>query len=72
MTSMMVMMILMVISTSIRVMRMIKMIRNCFGDICCRHRICCRHLYNNLRKQHPGLLIRIVLESSKSNLCTGI
>ncbi|XP_030939765.1 uncharacterized protein LOC115964636 [Quercus lobata] len=22
------------------------------------HRICCRHLYNNLRKQHPSLLIR--------------
>ena len=22
------------------------------------HIICCRHLYNNLRKQHPGLLIR--------------
>ena len=22
------------------------------------HRICCRHLYNNLRKQHPDLLIR--------------
>ena len=23
-----------------------------------KHRICCRHLYNNLRKQYPGLLIR--------------
>ncbi|XP_023889788.1 uncharacterized protein LOC112001856 [Quercus suber] len=22
------------------------------------HRICCRHLYNNLRKNHPGVLIR--------------
>ncbi|KAH7861243.1 hypothetical protein Vadar_023663 [Vaccinium darrowii] len=22
------------------------------------HRLCCRHLYNNLRKKHPGLLIR--------------
>nr|POF21006.1 hypothetical protein CFP56_59200 [Quercus suber] len=22
------------------------------------HRCCCRHLYNNLRKHHPGLLIR--------------
>ena len=22
------------------------------------HRICCRYLHNNLRKQHPGLLIR--------------
>ena len=22
------------------------------------HRICCRYLYNNLRKQYPGLLIR--------------
>ena len=22
------------------------------------HRCCCRHLYNNLRKQHPSLLIR--------------
>lgn len=22
------------------------------------HRICCRHLYNNLRKNHPGILIR--------------
>lgn len=24
----------------------------------CEHRLCCRHLYNNLRKKHPGLLIR--------------
>ena len=22
------------------------------------HKICCRHLYNNLREQHPGILIR--------------
>ena len=22
------------------------------------HRIYCRHLYNNLRKKHPGILIR--------------
>ena len=22
------------------------------------HRICCRYLYNNLRKNHPGVLIR--------------
>ena len=22
------------------------------------HRICCRHLYNNLRKNHPDVLIR--------------
>ena len=22
------------------------------------HRICCRHLYNNLKKNHPGILIR--------------
>ncbi|KAL0009035.1 hypothetical protein SO802_010537 [Lithocarpus litseifolius] len=22
------------------------------------HRICCRHLYNNLRKQYPGIMIR--------------
>ncbi|XP_075633728.1 uncharacterized protein LOC142606228 [Castanea sativa] len=22
------------------------------------HRICCRHLYNNLRRNHPGILIR--------------
>ncbi|KAH7847990.1 hypothetical protein Vadar_032494 [Vaccinium darrowii] len=24
----------------------------------CEHGLCCRHLYNNLRKKHPGLLIR--------------
>ena len=23
-----------------------------------KHRICCRHLYNNLKKNHPGVLIR--------------
>ena len=22
------------------------------------HKICCRHLYNNFRKDHPGVLIR--------------
>ena len=22
------------------------------------HRICCRHVYNNLRKNHPGVLIK--------------
>ena len=32
------------------------------------HRICCRHLYNNLKKNHPGVLIReLFWKAAKAN-----